>query len=163
MTDPLFNAKLLAIELASRLSVVAPAGVVVTARDSNVRVADDEHWQETILMEILGGPTARFLRPTSQALGWGSAAHIDIDTQESNRDELERLETAVSAVLSGVQDFIISTIRAQWPPMAGSDDHSGTVALPGVRAAGTLEFWYGPFESPVLRFQPIEYDELRSE
>jgi hypothetical protein len=84
----------------------------------------------------------------------GRASALDII--DENNDDLsatERVETAVGAALSGIQDVIIEEIHGSWPgpPGPGSE-----LPMPDCRVAGDeLLVWFGDEATPALALPPI--------
>ena len=108
------SSRKLAIALTERIGEVVPAPLTLRAEGSGVSLYADG--------ELIGG---------------SDAASI-VDDQDS-RTFSERVETAVRAVLSGVQDSILRYLRVEWPT-----DGEGELALPGARTeAGRVHLWYG--------------------
>lgn len=84
----------------------------------------------------------------------GSGAAIIIE--DGGGSEEDRLETAIRAVLSAVQDCVMSSLSRQWP--VASD---GTVGMPDARiAGGRAHLWFGSEHSPIAFMPPIEIAEL---
>ncbi|HEX8394199.1 MAG TPA: hypothetical protein VF665_17785, partial [Longimicrobium sp.] len=69
----------------------------------------------------------------------------------------DRLETAVLAMMDGVQDCVMRELRIQWPFEA-----DGAFAEPGARAGhDRLHLWFGRSEhDPAIRMDPIAFTEF---
>lgn len=118
----------LAALLAERLNQIAPTGFSVRSEDANVDVYAD-----------------------GRNLG-GSAA-LEILEDDDDRSPEEKIETAVLAVLSSIQDTIIETVKGPWP---GTSSHGADLPMPGCRVTGDqLLFWFGDQDGPVVSAPPI--------
>lgn len=157
LTDKSMRASSLAKELAERLDAFVPDGFTVTVRSNNIRIADGKYWAEIALAEILKVFDEGAVRQVgTDDLSWASTDHPHVEIGRDDSDAKDRLEAAVLATLSGVQDFVIAVTRAMWPPPRLSDGES-SLPLPGVKIGKVLELWYGLLDSPVLEFDPITY------
>lgn len=96
----------LARALARRLSTIIPPGVSVRTEGTSVVVVADG--------SVIGGTPA-----------------AEIANEADGRSAVERLASAASAVLSGVQDIVMRHSARQWPL-----DSAGRTALPYARIAG---------------------------
>ncbi len=125
----------LAAAVASRLAAVAPVPLTVRAEGEVVSVY---------------GTTE-----SSKSLGGSAAATIVEELDD--RTIAEKIEAAVHAMLSGVQDVVTEVSRQPWPRA-----ERGGMALPNVRSDGTrVHLWYGDDErAPVIRFPPIAIAEV---
>lgn len=86
----------------------------------------------------------------------GSAAAVLVD-DDDDRDLSERAETAVRAVLNGVQDCVIEELKESWPPAPSGAE----LLLPGARAVGdSVLGWYGDEDTPTVRLDAIPLAEL---
>jgi len=85
----------------------------------------------------------------------GSAAAVLV---EDDDDELDvRLETAIRAVLSGVQDCVIRHQREPWP----ESGRQGALPMPGARVEqGLVQLWFGDERAPDVRLTPFERSQL---
>jgi hypothetical protein len=85
----------------------------------------------------------------------GSAAAVLV---EDDDDELDaRLETAIRAVLSGVQDCVIRHQREPWP----ESGRQGALPMPGARVEqGLVQLWFGDEHAPDVRLTPFERSQL---
>jgi enolase len=118
----------LAAILAERLNHIVPTGFMVQSKDVNVDVYAD-----------------------GKSLG-GSAA-LEILDDDDDRSVEEKIETAVQAVLSSIQDTIIETVKEPWP---GTSPHGTDLPMPDCRVTGDqLRFWFGDQEAPVVSAAPI--------
>jgi len=92
---------------------------------------------------------------------WSSTSYtLHVVVDDDTRDSAERIETAVSSVLSTVQDEVAENLREPWP---SRDGHQ--MALPGVRLdADALHMWFGDTEeSAVLTLPSIAMHVLNRE
>lgn len=91
----------------------------------------------------------------AELIGASDAASI-VD-EDDDRPFGSRLETAVRAVLSGVQDSAMRYLRAEWPT-----DDAGGLALPGARVeGGQVSLWYGASEENfVIKLRPVQVHDL---
>lgn len=118
----------LAVILAERLNQIVPTGFSVRPEDANVDVYAD-----------------------GRNLG-GSAA-LEILEDDDDRSPKEKIETAVLAVLSSIQDTIIETVKGPWP---GTSSHGADLPMPHCRVTGDqLLFWFGDRDGPVVSAPPI--------
>jgi len=124
----------LALALAARLGEVVPAGVTLDAVRNSISVYADGEL-------MVSSQAARILE--------------EVDDRTLNK----RVESAVLAVLSDVQDSVMRHLRSKWPT-----DGRGLLALPGARAdQNRVLLWYGVSDDrPVISFRPIEFDEIRA-
>lgn len=96
----------LARALARRLSAIVPPPVSVRTEGSSVVVLTDE--------SVIGGSPA-----------------AEIADEIDDRSSVERIASAASAVLSGVQDIVMRHLATQWPL-----DSAGRAAMPYARIEG---------------------------
>ncbi|MGH3201102.1 MAG: hypothetical protein ACRDOA_10425 [Streptosporangiaceae bacterium] len=114
--------------MAERLNQIVPTGFSVRSEDANVDVYAD-----------------------GRNLG-GSAA-LEILEDDDDRSPKEKIETAVQAVLSSVQDTVIETIKGPWP---GTSSNGADLPMPDSRVTGDqLLFWFGDQDRPVVSAPPI--------
>jgi hypothetical protein len=118
----------LAAFLAERLNQIVPMGFSVRSEGANVDVYAD------------GGN-----------LG-GSAALVILE-DDDERSPKEKIETAVLAVLSSIQDTIIETVKGPWP---GTSSRGADLPMPDCRVTGDqLFFWFVDQDGPVVSAPPI--------
>ncbi len=100
------------------------------------------------------------LEVQADGTGWGGSAAADIVGHEDGRSPAERVETAVRAMLGGVQDAASEYLTLPWPV-----DAAGTMALPEARTdAERVHAWFGGSEADaVLTLRPITFAELVAE
>ncbi len=118
-----------AAAVAERLNAVVPDGLTVRADGSAVGVYDPALCGGCYGAEIFG--------------------------KEDGRPIVELVETAAWAIMNGIQDVIMESIREQWP--------MGTTraADPGARVAGDqLHLWFGDEDNPVLRLESVDLTTL---
>lgn len=86
----------------------------------------------------------------------GSSASFIVD-EDDDRTLGEKIETAVRAVLSGVQDCISEFLTEQWPSIDGRG-----MAMPGARSdEERVYLWYGENEgAPVISMPPIRIADI---
>jgi hypothetical protein len=85
-----------------------------------------------------------------------SSPSLEMIVDDQSRELAERLETAVSSVLSQVQDAISEHLRTPWPSVDGRH-----MALPGVRVdAELIHLWYGDERAPVLRISAVKIADI---
>ena len=131
-TTVLASSHRLATILAARLQPTLPAGIALWADGSNVKVL-------------------------ANGLDIGGSAAAAIVEDDDDRSFDERCESALWAMLSGIQDSVIEWLGEPWPRLIRND-----IALPRVRSDGTrFHFSYGDVEqSAAIVFPPIEISEL---
>lgn len=118
----------LAAILAERLNQIVPTGFSVRSEDTSVDVYADGR--------NLGGSDA-----------------LQILEDDDDRSPKEKIETAVLAVLSSIQDTIIETVKGPWP---GTSSHGADLPMPDCRVTGNqLLFWFGDQDGPVISAPPI--------
>jgi hypothetical protein len=118
----------LAIDISGRLNDFAPEGLSISSTNGAIEVYSGG--------QMVGGSPA-----------------LDIIEENDGRSVTDRVETAVQATLSGIQDVIIEDIHGPWPgpPGPGSE-----LPLPECRVAGDeLLIWFGDQETPALVLPPI--------
>ena len=83
----------------------------------------------------------------------GASGAAGILNDPDDRTDNERLETAILATLSAIQDWIAVHTGAWWPYGA-----EGEMPMPGVQSRGRQIFaWYGDREATAhIRFKTIE-------
>lgn len=72
---------------------------------------------------------------------------------DDDRSPAQRTETAVWAVLEGIQDAAMDHLTEMWPR-----ETDGSLAMAGTRLTSDRVYcWYGASEEhPAVRFEPIE-------
>jgi hypothetical protein len=118
----------LAAALADRLNQIVPVGFTVRSEDVRVNVYRD-----------------------GQDLGGSPALVILAERDERSVDE--KIETAVQAVLSDIQDRIIEASKGPWP---GESGHGADLPMPDCQVTGDrLRLWFGDENAPVISVAPI--------
>ena len=85
-----------------------------------------------------------------------SSPSLEMIADDQSRELAERLETAVSSVLSQVQDAISEHLHTPWPSVDGRH-----MALPGVRVdAELIHLWYGEERAPVLKISAVKIADI---
>jgi hypothetical protein len=87
--------------------------------------------------------------------GWdlGGAAALEILADRDGRSDAEKIEAAVQAVLSDVQDRVIEACKKPWP---GGTQRGADLPLPDCRVTGDqLRLWFGDENAPVISVTPI--------
>ena len=127
----------LAAAMASRLASVIPRPLTVRANGEAVNVYTEA--------------------APSKALGGSAAAAIVEDDDGRTLDE--KIETAVLAILSGVQDSVAEELREPWPRVA---EHG--MALPNTRRQGGQVYsWFGDDEAAAtIALRPLAIAEIAS-
>jgi hypothetical protein len=83
----------------------------------------------------------------------GRSPALDIIDENDGRSVTAKVETAVQATLSGIQDVIIEDIRGPWP---GPPGPGSGLPLPDCRVVGDeLLVWFGDEATPALALPPI--------
>lgn len=117
--------------LATRLDSVVPAPFRLSARGGRLEVYVGENLDST---------------PST----------LEMIVDDQSRELAERLESAVSAILSEVQDTISEHLHTPWPSVDGRH-----MALPGVRVdAELIHLWYGDEQAPVLRISAVKIADI---
>lgn len=126
------SSRKLAAAVAARLARVVPPPVTVSAEGDLVSVH-------------AGG----------KSLGSSGAAVIVGDDDERTAEE--KMDSAVRAILDGVQDLVTRELREPWPR-----EQRGGLALPNVRNDGSASaFWFGRDEqTPALALPSIHLAEV---
>jgi hypothetical protein len=120
----------LAAALANRLNQIVPAGFAVRVRPEGVSLNVYQDGQD------LGG-----------------AAALEILADRDGRSAVEKIEAAVQAVLSDVQDRVIEAGNKPWP---GETQHGADLPMPDCRVTGDqLRLWFGDENAPVISVAPI--------
>jgi hypothetical protein len=129
------SSRKLALALAERLGEILPPPLVVRALGDCLEVQAD-------------------------GTGWGGSAAAAIVEEEDGRSLAERVETAVRAILSGVQDAAAEYLTLPWPL-----DAAGAMALPDARTDAERVFaWFGDCEADAaVTLRPIALAELAGE
>lgn len=118
----------LAAALAGRLNQIVPAGFTVRSEGVSLNVYQDGR--------DLGGSPA-----------------LEILADRDGRGVDEKIETAVRAVLSDVQDRIIDARKGPWPEGFG---RGADLPVPDARVTGDrLRLWFGDENAPVISVAPI--------
>jgi hypothetical protein len=118
----------LAIDISGRLNDFAPEGLSIGSANGAIEVYS-------------GGQMV------------GSSPALDIIDENDGRSVTDRVETAVQATLSGIQDVIIEDIHGSWPGPPGPGTQ---LPLPDCRVAGDeLLVWFGDEAAPALALPPI--------
>jgi len=118
----------LAAALAGRLNEIVPAGFSVRAEGDSVNVYQDDR--------DLGGSPA-----------------LEILADPDGRSVDEKIETAVCAVLSDVQDRIIEARQGPWP---GESGRGTDLPMPGCQVTrDRLSLWFGDENAPIISVAPI--------
>ena len=118
----------LAADLADRLNQIVPAGFTVRSEGIRVNVYQDGR--------DLGGSPA-----------------LVILAERDGRSVDEKIETAVLAVLSDIQDRIIEACKGPWP---GGFGRGADLPMPDCRVTGDrLRLWFGEENAPVISVAPI--------
>jgi hypothetical protein len=118
----------LAAALADRLNQIVPAGFSVRSGGVSVNVYHDGR--------DLGGSPA-----------------LEILADRDGRGVDEKIETAVRAVLSDVQDRIIEASKDPWPWVSG---RGADLPMPDCAVTGDrLRLWFGDENAPVISVAPI--------
>jgi len=113
----------LAAALAGRLNKIVPAGFTVQSNGISVDVYHDGR--------DLGGTPA-----------------LDILADRDGRRVSEKIEVAVRAVLSAVQDRVIEELKGPWP---GEFRRGADLPIPDCRVAGDqLLLWFGDESAPAI-------------
>jgi hypothetical protein len=119
----------LAVSLSARLNDFTPDGLSIGATDGAIEVYSGGR--------VIGGSPA-----------------LEIIDENDDRSVPERIETAVQATLSGIQDVVIEDIHSPWP----TKQNQGSSEIPQANcrvAAGELLVWFGDEEDPALALPPI--------
>ena len=83
----------------------------------------------------------------------GGSPALDIMEENDDRSVTEKIETAVRAILDGIQDVIIENIHGSWPGQPGSGSE---LPMPDCRVVGDeLLVWFGDEAIPTLALPPI--------
>ena len=132
------SSRKLAALMASRLARVVPPPFAIGATDSGVGV-------------YIG-------REALTLLGGSNAASIVED--DDDRTAGERIESAVAAIMDGVQDCVAEELREPWPSL-----DRVTMALPNTRRdEKRICMWFGEDErAPVVALSPIEIADLEDD
>lgn len=118
----------LAVDISERLNGFAPGSLSIGYADGAIEV-------------YAGGQVV------------GRSPALDIIDENDGRSVTDRIETAVQATLSGIQDVIIEDIHGPWP---GPQDPGSELPLPDCRVAGNeLLVWFGDEATPALALPPI--------
>jgi len=118
----------LAADLADRLNQIVPTDFTVRSEGIRVDVYQDGR--------DLGGSPA-----------------LVILAERDGRSVDEKIETAVQAVLSDVQDRIIEACKGPWP---GGFGRGADLPMPDCRVTGDrLRLWFGDENAPVISVAPI--------
>jgi hypothetical protein len=118
----------LAAALAERLAHIVPRGFSVRSEDTDISVYRDG--------KLVGGSAA-----------------LEIINDDDGRGLDERIEVAVQAVVSGIQDDIIETIKGPWP---GTSTRGVDLPMPDCRVTDDqLRVWFGDEKAPVASVPPI--------
>jgi hypothetical protein len=118
----------LAVALADRLNQIVPAGFSVRSEGVSVNVYHD-----------------------GQDLGGSPALEILADRDGRGIDK--KIETAVRAVLSDVQDRIIEASKGPWP---GESGRGADLPMPDCQVRGDrLRLWFGEENAPAISVAPI--------
>ena len=117
--------------MAARLNAVVPSGLLVRS----------------------DGPSIGLFTGTDI---WGGSIAAEIIADDDGRSLAEKVETAVLAILEGIQDDIMESSKEQWPI-----GRNGKVSLPGSRVDGERLFmWFGDEADPVVAFPPLSLAEV---
>jgi hypothetical protein len=118
----------LAVDISGRLNDFAPDGLSIGFANGAIEVYSGG--------QMVGGSPA-----------------LDIIDENDDRSVTDRVETAVQATLSGIQDVIIEDIHRPWPGLPGAGSE---LPLPDCRVAGDeLLVWFGDEAAPALALPPI--------
>ncbi len=83
----------------------------------------------------------------------GGSPALVILAEHDGRSVDEKIETAVDAVLSDVQDRIIEARKGPWP---GESGRGADLPMPDCRVTGDqLRLWFGEENAPVISVAPI--------
>jgi len=118
----------LAADLADRLNRIVPPGFTVRSEGIRLNVYQDGR--------DLGGSPA-----------------LVILAERDGRSMDEKVETAVHAVLSDIQDRIIEACKGPWP---GGFSRGVDLPMPDCQVTGDrLRLWFGDENEPVISIEPI--------
>lgn len=119
----------LAAALADRLNQIVPDGFTVRSDGVSVNVYHDG--------QDLGGSPA-----------------LEILADRDGRSVDEKIETAVQAVLSDLQDRVIEARKGPWP---GGSGRGADLPMPDCQVTDDqLRLWFGDENAPVVSVAPIE-------
>lgn len=125
------SSRKLAADLAETIGEIAPEGLSLRAAGPAIEVCTADG-------RLLGGLSA-----------------LEIIDENDDRSAAERIEVAVDATVSGIQDVIIEFhTHASWP----GDPHGGGAGLPlpECRVTGEhLQVWFGSETAPAISLPPI--------
>jgi hypothetical protein len=118
----------LAVSISGQLDDLVPDGLSIGSADGTIEVYSGGR--------VVGGSPA-----------------LEIIDENDDRSVSARIETAVRATLSGIQDVIIEYIHSPWP---GQQDHGAEIPEPNCRVTGDeLLVWFGDEAAPTLVLPPI--------